>query len=119
MWHVYGYSGSHWTPALGNCLYRIAPVSAKATINKQQSTNTPSKLAILMAIAMQWYDTARIVQSMEEVQGFTRCHWMPPLGKHLLRYPSIGHANTGFSDVFHRQIVKKGHKHKKHKDSPK
>jgi hypothetical protein len=26
--------------------------------NKQQSTNTPKKLAVLMAMAMQWYVTA-------------------------------------------------------------
>jgi hypothetical protein len=29
---------------------------------KQQSTNTPAKLAILMAMAMHWYVTARIAQ---------------------------------------------------------
>ncbi len=29
---------------------------------KQQSTNTPAKLAILMAMAMRWYVTARITQ---------------------------------------------------------
>ncbi len=30
--------------------------------NKQQSTNTPRKLAILMAMATQWYVSARIPQ---------------------------------------------------------
>jgi hypothetical protein len=29
---------------------------------KQQSTNTPAKLAILMAMAMHWYVTARIAR---------------------------------------------------------
>jgi hypothetical protein len=31
MWHVQGYSGSHWMPALGNYLLRITPVAARAT----------------------------------------------------------------------------------------
>ena len=30
--------------------------------NKQQSTNTPKKVAILMAMVMRWYVTARISQ---------------------------------------------------------
>jgi hypothetical protein len=30
--------------------------------NKQQSTNQPKKLAILMAMAMRWYVTAHIAQ---------------------------------------------------------
>jgi hypothetical protein len=30
--------------------------------NKQQSTNTPKKVAILMAMAMRWYVTTRIAQ---------------------------------------------------------
>jgi hypothetical protein len=38
MWHVQGYSRSHWTPALGNYLLRIAPVAARAT-GKQVSIN--------------------------------------------------------------------------------
>jgi hypothetical protein len=32
--HVQGYSGSHWTPPLGNYLLCIAPVAARATANK-------------------------------------------------------------------------------------
>jgi hypothetical protein len=28
--------------------------------NKQQSTNAPKKLAVLMAVAVRWYNTARI-----------------------------------------------------------
>ncbi len=31
MWHVQGYSGSHWIPALGNYLLRIAPAAARAS----------------------------------------------------------------------------------------
>jgi hypothetical protein len=31
MLYVKGYSGSHWTPALGNYLLRIAPAAARVT----------------------------------------------------------------------------------------
>jgi hypothetical protein len=30
--------------------------------NKQQSTNTPKKLAVLMAVAVHWYKTTHIAQ---------------------------------------------------------
>jgi hypothetical protein len=49
MWHVQGYSRSHWMPPSGDYLLRIAPEAAGATANKQQSTNTTKKVAILMA----------------------------------------------------------------------
>jgi hypothetical protein len=39
MWHVQGYSGSHWMPPLGNYLLRIAPAAARAT-GKQTTINT-------------------------------------------------------------------------------
>jgi hypothetical protein len=38
MWHVQGYSRSHWTPALGDFLLRIAPAAARAT-GKQTTIN--------------------------------------------------------------------------------
>jgi hypothetical protein len=38
MRHVKGYSGSHWTPPLGNYLLRVAPVAARAT-GKQTTIN--------------------------------------------------------------------------------
>jgi hypothetical protein len=34
MWHVQGYSRSHWTLPLGNYSLRIAPAAARATANK-------------------------------------------------------------------------------------
>jgi hypothetical protein len=34
MQHVQGYSGSHWTPPLGNYLLRITPAAARAKANK-------------------------------------------------------------------------------------
>jgi hypothetical protein len=38
MWHVQGYSKSHWMPALGNYLLRIAPAATRAT-GKQTTIN--------------------------------------------------------------------------------
>jgi hypothetical protein len=38
MQHVQGYSGSHWTPASGNYLLRIAPEATRAT-GKQTTIN--------------------------------------------------------------------------------
>jgi hypothetical protein len=38
MWHVQGYSGSHWMPASGNYSLRIAPVADRAT-GKQTTIN--------------------------------------------------------------------------------
>jgi hypothetical protein len=38
MQNVQGYSGSHWMPALGNYLLRIAPAAARAT-GKQATIN--------------------------------------------------------------------------------
>jgi hypothetical protein len=38
MQHVQGYSGSHWTLALGNYSLRIAPAAARAT-GKQTTIN--------------------------------------------------------------------------------
>jgi hypothetical protein len=39
MWHVQGYSRSHWAPPLGNYSLRIAPAAARAT-GKQTTINT-------------------------------------------------------------------------------
>ncbi len=44
---------------------------------KQQSTNIPAKMAILMAMAMHWYVTARIAQwrrSRASVEATGCCH---------------------------------------------
>ncbi len=46
--------------------------------NKQQSTNTPTKLAVLMAMAMPRYVTTCIAQwrrSRASLEATGRCHW--------------------------------------------
>ncbi len=107
--HVQGYSVSHWMPASGAYSLRIAPASARATINKttiKQYTLFAGRFDGHCDAAVQY----RAHRLMEGVQGFTRSHWMPPSGEHSLRYPSIVHANTSFSDVFHHQIVERATK---------
>jgi hypothetical protein len=95
MRHVQGYSGSHWMSASGNYLLRIAPASTRATgiqttINNY--TNKAGRFDGHRNVAVQY----RVHCPMEEVQGFTRSHWMPPTGQTLAPVSSIGHANAGF-----------------------
>jgi hypothetical protein len=81
MRHFQGYSGSHWMPASGNYLLRIAPAATRATgiqttINKYTCKdghfdghgNAPVH--------------NRAHRPMEEVQSFTRSHWTLPSGKY-------------------------------------
>jgi hypothetical protein len=78
--HVQGYSESHWTPPLGNYLLRIAPAATRATANKTTMTkcNNFSGHFDGRGGALVQYCVQRL---MEEVQGFTRSHWTPPLGE--------------------------------------
>ncbi len=81
MRHVQGYYGSHWTPALGDYLLRIAPAAARATgiqttINKHTCKDGH----------FDGHGNAPVCNHMncpmEEVQSFTRSHRMPPSGKY-------------------------------------
>jgi hypothetical protein len=79
MHHVQGYTRSHWTSPLGNYLLRIAPAAARATANK----TTMNKCTHFAG----YFDSRgsapvryRAHHLIEEVQGFTRSHWTPPLG---------------------------------------
>ena len=73
MQHVQGYTGSHWTPPLGDYSLRIALAAARATANKTTMFHVPTLMAILVVIAMQavLYRARRL---MEEVQGFHISH---------------------------------------------
>jgi hypothetical protein len=62
MRHVQGYLGSHWMPPLGDYSLRIAPVVARATGKQTIINKYTYLLAILMAMAMRRYVTARIPQ---------------------------------------------------------
>jgi hypothetical protein len=81
MQHVNGYTRSHWMPPLGNYSLRIAPAATKATANE-----TTTKTYTFFAGHFDGRGNAPVRYSMhrpmEEIQGFTRSHWTPPLGKH-------------------------------------
>jgi len=47
---------------LGDYSLRITPAAARATANETKMQNVPTLLAILMAVAMQQYYTARVAQ---------------------------------------------------------
>jgi hypothetical protein len=84
MQHVQGYTGSHWMPASGNYLLLIAPAAARAT-GKQ----TTIKKYTYKAGCFNGHGNAPVRNGvhcpMEEVKGFTRNHWTPPLGKYYVR----------------------------------
>jgi hypothetical protein len=62
MQHVQGYTGSHWTPPLGDYSLRIALAAARATANKTTMYHVPTLMAISVAIAMRRYYTAQIAR---------------------------------------------------------
>jgi hypothetical protein len=84
MHHVQGYSGSHWMPASGNYLLRIAPAAARPT-GQQTTINKYTYKAGLFDGHCNAPVRNRVHCPMEEVQSFTRSHWMPPLGKYYVR----------------------------------
>jgi hypothetical protein len=80
----WGYTGSHWTLPLGNYLLPIAPAAARATANK-----TMTKTYTYLAGRFDGHGNKLVCccaqHLMEEVQGFTSSHWMPPLGKYYVQ----------------------------------
>ncbi len=104
MQHVQGFTASHWMPPLGNYLLCIVPVATRAT-GKQTTMNKYTYFAGRFDGHGNVPVHNRVHSPMEEVQGFTRSHWMPPLGKY---YKQKGHGYTFFYYVFHRQHVENG-----------
>jgi hypothetical protein len=84
MQHVQGYSGSHWMPALGNYLLRIAPAAARAT-GKQTTINKYTYKAGCFDGHGDAPVRNRMHRPMEEVQSFTRSHWTLPSGKYYVQ----------------------------------
>ncbi len=75
--------------------------------NKQQSTNTPKKVAVLMAMAMCRYVTARISQwrrSRASLEATGCCHWASIMSDNI--NPTWLRR---FFDVFIVKTVGKGH----------
>jgi hypothetical protein len=84
MQHVQGSYRSHWTPALGNYWLCIAPVAARAT-GKQTTINKYTYTAGHFDGHGDAPVRNRAHCPMEEVQGFTRSHWMPPWGEYYVQ----------------------------------
>jgi hypothetical protein len=84
MRHVQGYSRSHWTPSLGDCLLRIAPAATRAT-GKQTAINKYTYKDGCFDDHVNALVCNPVHCPMEEAQGFTRSHWMPPLGKYYVQ----------------------------------
>jgi hypothetical protein len=85
MLHVQGYLGSHWTLPLGNYSLQFAPAAARAT-DKQTTINKYT----YFAGCFDGHGNAPVRNCthcmIEEIQGFTRSHWMLPLGKYYDQY---------------------------------
>ena len=83
MRHVQGYSRSHWTPPLGNYSLRIASAAARATANEttKKCTKKTGHFDGRGGAPVQY----RVHCPIEEVQGFTRSHWTPPLGNYYVQ----------------------------------
>ncbi len=94
------------TPPLGNYLLRIAPVTARGQqANKQQSTNTPTKLAVLMAMVMHQYVTTRIAQwrrSRASLEATGHSHQASTMSNNIK-----GTWPCWFFYMFHRQNHRK------------
>jgi hypothetical protein len=84
MQHVQGYSGSHWTPPSGDYMLHIAAAAARAT-GKQTTINKYTYKGGHVDGCGSTPVQYRTHPSIEEVQGFTRSHWMPPSGEYCVR----------------------------------
>jgi hypothetical protein len=84
MRHVQGYSGSHWMPASGDYLLCIAPAAARVT-GKQTTINKYTYKAGCFDGHGDALVRNCVHRPMEEVQSFTRSHWMLPSSKYHVR----------------------------------
>jgi hypothetical protein len=78
------YSGSHLTPPWGDCWLRITLAAARAT-GKLTTINKYTYKAGRFDGHGNVPVRNRAHRLMEEVQGFTRSHWTPPLGEYYVR----------------------------------
>jgi hypothetical protein len=108
MQQIQGYTRCPWKPPSGDYLLRNTPATTRAQANKQQSTNTPKKVAMFMAAAVHQCNTMRITQlrrsrALPEATG--RCHQASIMSNNIK--PDM--ATTVFFDVFIVKTVRKGH----------
>ncbi len=95
---------SRATPEATGCRHRVTTCSilpqrlSGQQANKHQSTNTPKKLAVLMAMAMRRYVTTHIARWRR--LGLCEMPLNAAIGQVLQPIVAIGHACTGFLRVF-------------------
>ncbi len=88
MRHVQGYSGSHWTPTRATTCSVSPQQPPEQQANKQQSTNTPKKVAMLMAVVVPRYNTvciARWRRSRVLLEATGRHHWASIMSDNMNR----------------------------------
>ena len=82
MWHVQGYTRSHSALPLGDYVLCIVPVATRGT-DKQtrmiKHANFAGHSVGHRHLAVQYH-----AHCPEEVQGFTRSHWMLPSSEYFL-----------------------------------
>ncbi len=92
--HIAQCSMSRTTPEATGYRHRVATCSVLPQrlpgqqANKQQSTNTPKKVAMLMAVAVRWYNTARIARwrrSRALLEATGHCHWASIMSDNINR----------------------------------
>ncbi len=102
---------SRATPEATGCRHRVTTCSVlpqwlpEQQANKQQSTNTPKKVAMLMAAAVRRYNTARITRwrrSRALLEATGCCHWASIMSNNINRT-----WLQRFFLCFHRQNVRK------------
>jgi hypothetical protein len=84
MQHVQGYSRSHWMPPLGNYSLCVTPAATRAT-GKQTMMNKNTYFAGRCDGHGNAPVCYRAHCPMEEVQVFTRSHWMLSSGKYSVQ----------------------------------
>jgi hypothetical protein len=108
MQHIQGCFRSHLLLPLGDYWLCIARVAARAT-GKQTTINKYT----YKAECFDGHEDALVCncahRPMEEVQGFTRGHWMLPLGKYYVRQHKRDMAMAVFFMFLIVKIVGKGH----------
>jgi hypothetical protein len=106
MRHVQGYPRSPWALASGDYSLRIAPAFARAT-GKQTTIDKYTQFAGRFGGHRDVVVRYRVHHPMEEVQGFTRSHWMPKSGKHLLQLHQLDMITPDFLMFFIIKLLKR------------
>jgi hypothetical protein len=95
-------------PALGDYLFCIAPAATRAT-GKQTSINKYTYKAGRFDGHGNAPVCNRVHRPMEEIQGFTRSHWTPPMGKYYVQKHKRDMARMVFFMYFIAKTIGKGH----------